>query len=156
MAPPDSPRAPTILERIAFFSVMLLPLLLLHAHGIAEVAIGITDLCFLMRCAFIGDWAWLRIRWLWVAGLWWIWLVFCSLPIPGTALGEGGMRSLIQALVTVRFLLLVVAMEWLVLAHAERMPLDVWAGRGLGGVDRAEQPHPVWLRPQPDRLAAGG
>lgn len=103
------------LEQIALVSVLLLPLLLLHAHGVAEVAMAIADLCFLTRCALVGDWGWLRTRWLWVAGAWWGWLVVCSLPIPGTHLGEGGVRSLLQALMTVRFLLLVVAMEFLVL-----------------------------------------
>lgn len=105
----------TTLEQIAFASVMLLPLLLMHAHGVAEIAIGAADLCFLVRSALLRDWAWLRTRWLWVAGTWWIWLVVCSLPIPGLDLGEGGTRSFVQALATVRFLLLVIAMEHLVL-----------------------------------------
>jgi hypothetical protein len=103
------------LERTALFSVMLLPLLLMHAHGIAEVAIAIADLCFLLRCGLVGDWSWLRTRWLWVAGAWWGWLVICSLPIPGIHLGEGGVRSLVQALITVRFLVLVATMEFMVL-----------------------------------------
>ncbi len=103
------------LERTALFSVLLLPLLLMHAHGLAEVAIGIADLCFLLRCALLRDWDWLRTRWLWFAGAWWIWLVVCSLPIPALHLGEGGVRSLVQAVVTVRFLILVVALEFLVL-----------------------------------------
>lgn len=98
---------------------MLLPLLLMHAHGVAEVAIGVADLCFLIRSALAGEWAWLRTRWLWVAGAWWGWLVVCSLPVVGLDLGEGGMRSLIQALATVRFLLLVVAIEHLVLRTPE-------------------------------------
>jgi hypothetical protein len=112
-------RSITRLESLAFCSVMLLPLLLMHAHGVAEMAIGLADLCFLMRSALSHDWAWLRTRWLWVAGAWWLWLVFCSLPIPGTALGEGGTRSLVQALATVRFLVLVAAMEHLILRTRE-------------------------------------
>jgi hypothetical protein len=43
------------LERIALISVLLLPLLLLHAHGVAEVAIAIADLCFLLLCGLVGD-----------------------------------------------------------------------------------------------------
>jgi hypothetical protein len=108
-----------ILDRIAFFSVMLLPLLLLHAHGVAEVAIGAADLCFLLRCTTRREWSWLRTPRVWIAGAWWGWLVLCSLPVPGTALGEGGQRSLIQALATVRFLLLVAAMEFVVLRSAD-------------------------------------
>jgi O-antigen ligase len=108
-------RPVSIVENIALTGVMLLPLLLLHAHGVAEVAIGVVDLCFLARCALTREWAWLRTRWVWFAAAWWGWLVICSLPIPGFRLGEGGTRSLVQAMVTVRFLLLVVALEWLVL-----------------------------------------
>lgn len=108
-------RCVSVLENIALTSVMLLPLLLLHAHGVAEVAIGVIDLCFLARSALISNWAWLRFSWIWFAAAWWGWLVICSLPVPGTNLGEGGARSLLQALLTVRFLLLVAALEWLVL-----------------------------------------
>jgi len=103
------------MEQTALVSVLLLPLLLMHAHGVAEVAIGVADVCFLLRSAVVRDWAWLRARWLWVAGAWWGWVVVCSIPVPGLDLGEGGMRSLVQAVATVRFLLLVSAMEWLVL-----------------------------------------
>jgi hypothetical protein len=108
-------RPASILEQIALVAVLLLPLLLLHAHGVAEIAIGVADLCFLLRGAQTGDWAWLRTRWVWFAGAWWGWLVLCSLPIPGSSLGEGGTGSLVQALATVRFLILVAAMEHLVL-----------------------------------------
>lgn len=108
-------RPAVTLAQIAFYSVMLLPLLLMHAHGVAEVAISLTDLCFLVRSTLVRDWAWLRTRWLWVAATWWGWLVICSLPIPTLDLGEGGGRSLVQAVATVRFLLLVVAMQHLVL-----------------------------------------
>jgi hypothetical protein len=103
------------LNRIAVGAVLLLPLLLLHAHGIAEGAIGIADVCFLAWCAIEEDWAWLRTRWVWVAGLWWLWLVICSVPVPALDLGEGGPRSLLQAVLTVRFLLLAAAMEYMVL-----------------------------------------
>jgi hypothetical protein len=113
------PRTTSILDRVALVSVLLLPLLLLHAHGVAEVAIGAADLCFVLRCSLRNDWSWLRAHWVWLAGAWWGWLVICSLPISGTALGEGGRQSLIQALATVRFLVLVAAMEFLVLRAAE-------------------------------------
>ena len=98
---------------------MLLPLLLMHAHGVAEVAISIGDVCFLARSVVTRDWNWLRTPWLWIAGAWWGWLVVCSLPVPGLDLGEGGFRSLEQALATVRFLVLVAAMEHLVLRTFE-------------------------------------
>jgi hypothetical protein len=112
-------RPVSVLEKTALYGVLLLPLLLLHAHGVAEIVIGVIDVCFLARSALTRDWAWLRIRWLWFAGAWWGWLVICSLPIASAGLGEGGTRSLVQALATARFLILVVTMEYLVLRTPE-------------------------------------
>ncbi len=103
------------LDRTAVFCILLLPLLLLHAHGVAEVAIAVADLCFLGWCALEDQWTWLRTRWVWLAGAWWLWLVICSTPVPALGLGEGGRHSLIQALATLRFLLVVAAMEHLAL-----------------------------------------
>jgi O-antigen ligase len=107
------PRFPTVANRVTLISFMLLPLLLMHAHGFAEVAIGIADIGFLAHSAALRDWSWLRTPWLWIAAAWWGWLIICSLPIGTVGLGEGGVRSLTQALATVRFLLLVAAMEHL-------------------------------------------
>jgi len=106
-----SPRTLSALDRVAWFSVMLLPLLLLHAHGLAEVAIGLADAGFLARAAILREWAWLRTPWLRIAAVWWAWLVICSLPLPALGLGEGGVRSLVQALASGRFLLLAAALE---------------------------------------------
>ena len=82
-APPAVPH----LDRIALIAVLLTPLLLLHAHGIAEGTIAVAGLCFLARSALARDWAWLRTGW-WRVGLaWWGWLVVCSLPVPALGLG---------------------------------------------------------------------
>ncbi len=112
---PTTNSRPAPVERIALNSVLLLPVLLMHAHGIAEVAIGIANLCFLIRSAQSRDWSWLRTRWLWFGSAWWVWMILCSLPIPGTDLGEGGRHSLIQAIAVGRFLILVAAMEHMIL-----------------------------------------
>jgi O-antigen ligase len=104
-----------VLDRVALGAVLLTPFLLLHAHGIAEVAIAVTGLCFLTRSAITRDWAWTRTPWLLIGWAWWGWLVICSLPIPALGLGEGGTRSLIQAVVLVRFLVFVAAMEHAIL-----------------------------------------
>lgn len=99
------------LDRTALGAVLLTPLLLLHAHGIAEGAIAVTDACFLARSALTREWAWLRTPWLLIGLTWWGWVVLCSIPIPALGLGAGGTRSLVQAIVTLRFLVLVAAME---------------------------------------------
>jgi hypothetical protein len=99
------------LDRVALIAVLLTPLLLLHAHGIAEVAIAIADICFLARSAIARDWTWLRTRWLSLGLIWWAWIVLCSTPAPSLGLGEGGVASLCQALATLRFLVFVAALE---------------------------------------------
>jgi len=119
-------RALVQLDRVALGAVLLTPLLLLHAHGIAEVAIAIADLCFLARSAITRDWAWARTRWLLIGWTWWGWLVVCSLPLPALGLGEGGMRSLTQALVLVRFLVLLAAMEHAILRAADTRRWMYW------------------------------
>jgi hypothetical protein len=103
------------LENVALGCVMSLPLLLMHAHGLAEVAIGLADLCFLLHSAVLRDGTWLKTPWFLVAASWWTWLLVCSLPFPALGLGEGGLHSFIQALATIRFLILVAAMEQVVL-----------------------------------------
>jgi len=57
-------RTLSALHNIALGAVLLLPLLLLHAHGIAEGAIAIVDLCFLVHAIIDVRWAWLRTPWL--------------------------------------------------------------------------------------------
>ena len=103
------------LDRVALGCVLAIPLMLLHGHGIAEGLIAVADACFLLRSAVQPEWSWLHTPWLRVGFAWWGWLVVCSLPIPMLGLGEGGLPSLLQALATPRFLLLVAAMEHLVL-----------------------------------------
>jgi len=122
----SSGRVLLVLDRVALGAVLITPLLLLHAHGIAEVAIAVADLCFLARCAITRDWAWTRTPWLLIGWAWWGWLVVCSLPIPALHLGEGGGRSLTQALVLVRFLILVAAMEHAILRAADARRWLYW------------------------------
>jgi hypothetical protein len=111
----DITRHLRILDRIALGAVLVLPLLLLHARGIAEGAIGVADLCFLIRSAITRDWAWLRTPWLRIGLLWWGWVLVCSLPIHALGLGEGGLPALVQAIVMVRFLILIAGMEYAIL-----------------------------------------
>ena len=104
-----------VLDRVALGCVLVMPLMLLHARGLAEGAIAIADGCFLARSAMFGEWAWLRTGWLRVGLALWGWILFCSLPIPALGLGEGGLPSLIQAVVEVRFLVFMAATEHVIL-----------------------------------------
>ncbi len=101
---------PTLTDRLAPVLVLLLPLLLMHARAAAEATVALLDLAFLLRCARARDWRWLRQGWAPPGAAWWLWLVLCSLPGVGT----GGWHSCVQALASVRFLLLVAALQhWL-------------------------------------------
>ena len=99
---------PALLLLPAVTAVLLMPLFLLHARLVGEVVIGLVDVLLLasLRREFLST-TWFRI------GLaWWAWLVVCSLP----GIGQGGMHSLTQAVLTIRFLLFLAALEWFVLA----------------------------------------
>jgi hypothetical protein len=111
----ETSRVLPTLDRIALIAVLLLPLLLLHAHGIGEVAIAIADLCFLGRAVLTRQWEWLRAPWIRIGLAWWGWTVLCSLPLHWRGIGAGGLPSLTQAIFTVRFLVLVAALEHVVL-----------------------------------------
>nr|WP_283949563.1 O-antigen ligase family protein [Limobrevibacterium gyesilva] len=84
----------------------------MHGRAVAEVLIGIIGLAFLLRCAALRDWSWLRHGWVKVGAAWWAWVIVCSLP----GIGIGGTKSLLQALALGRFLVLVAALEHAVLA----------------------------------------
>ncbi|MBV9735065.1 MAG: O-antigen ligase family protein [Acidisphaera sp.] len=104
------------LDRAALAATLALPLFLLHGRGIAEASIAVIDLCFVARSAMLRDWTWLRTPWLLVGLAWWAWLLLCS--VPAGDLGQGGFPSFVQALLTVRFLLFVAALECSVLREA--------------------------------------
>ncbi len=114
-------------ERAALLLVLLLPWFLLHARAISEIAIDLVAAGFLLRCAVLRDWGWLRQGWVRLAAAWWGWLILCT-AVNVNAAGEGG-GGLVQAAATLRFLLFVAAIERTVLhAAAARQ----WFYRSLG------------------------
>ena len=115
MLPSTSALALQRLDFVALVATLLTVLMLLHAHALAEATMGVASGCLLLRTALTGDWGWLRSPWFRIGLAWWAWVVLCSLPLPAIGLGLGGTSSLVQALVTLRFLLFVVALEYAVL-----------------------------------------
>ncbi len=111
-------------QRVAIAALLLLPVFLMYGRAIADMLIAVIGLSFLVQCALDRDWAWLRAPWVIVGGIWWAWLVICSLP----GIGSGGNQSLGQALVTVRFLILAAALEYQVLRTLEARR---WLGQVL-------------------------
>ncbi len=97
--------------RAAWAGCLLLPLTLLHARALAEILIAGIDLLFLVHVVLARDGAWLRQPFARAAGVWWLWLVLCSL------LAGGG---LLMGLAAVRLPLLAVAVEWLLRPQARR------------------------------------
>jgi O-antigen ligase len=99
------------LDRIALIASLLTPLMLMHAHAVAEGTMGVASACFIARSALARDWGWLATPWMRLGLAWWGWVVFCSLPLPTVGLGLGGVGSLIQAIAVLRFLVFVAALE---------------------------------------------
>ena len=88
-------------DRVGVFLVLILPVFLLHGRAPADVTLGLIDALFLVQSVWRREWAWLRVGWVRLAGLWWGWLVLCSVR---TDLG--------QALGVVRFPLLAAALGY--------------------------------------------
>lgn len=115
--PRDPAPLATRLDRAAAFCVLGIPPAMLHAFAVAEALIAIILLLFLARSGLLKDWSWLRRPWVRIALVWWGWAILCSLPfIREGGIGEGGGRSLVQALVTGRYILFIAALEHVVLA----------------------------------------
>ncbi len=105
--------SPARLDRVALIATLLTPLLLMHGHAIADGLIAIADLCFLLRCAMLRDWRWLRSFWVPFGLAWWGWLVLCTF-IAVREPGAGG-GQLVLALANLRFLVFTAALEHAVL-----------------------------------------
>ena len=114
-------------ERAALLLVLLLPWFLLHARALSEIAIDLVAAGFLLRCAALQDWGWLRQVWVALAAAWWAWLVLCTAANLSAA-GEGG-AALVQAAATLRFVVFVAALEQAVLRAAAARR---WFYRSLG------------------------
>jgi O-Antigen ligase len=100
-----------LLDRAALLAVLLTPLMLLHAHSVADALIAVADVCFLLRSARAADWTWLRPLWMRLSLLWWGWLVVCSVPLPALGLGESGWGGFAQAAAVLRFVVLLAVMR---------------------------------------------
>lgn len=110
------------LDRLGLAATLLCPIFLVHGRGLAEAMIDITAVAFLLRSALIRDWSWLRQSWVRIGLSWWLWLVFCSLPIGG--LGQGGRDAFLQALMTIRFLVFPAALQgWTLRKPSHRLAM---------------------------------
>lgn len=111
---------PVLLDRAALLAVLLTPLMLLHAHSVADGLIAVADVCFLLRSALLADWTWLRPLWMRLSLLWWGWLIICSMPLPALGLGESGWGGFAQAAAVLRFVVLLAVMRHVLRTHAAR------------------------------------
>ena len=114
-----------IADRVSLVAALLTPVFMLHAFVLAEASIGLIGVTFLGRSAILREWRWAGHGWFPLAMVWWLWLVVCSLPVPG--LGQGGWHSLGEALAVVRYLVLMAALE-------HRVLRDPGARRWMAGI----------------------
>ena len=111
------------LERAATFAALLVPVLMVHGRVLGETLMILVALSLLLRSAARADFAWARRPWMVIGLAWWGWLVLCSLPRPE----HGGFGAALQALLVIRFLLFVAALEGFALREA-------WARRALATI----------------------
>jgi hypothetical protein len=103
----------TRLRPIALTAALIVPLGLLHAWVLAEIAIAVTDALFLAEMARAKNLAWLKQPWIIITLIWWLWLTFCSVPWPGFTVDGWGM-SFFEAFVVIRLILFTAALQtWL-------------------------------------------
>ncbi len=107
------------MRNVALIATLLVPLGLLHAWVFAEICIAVTDVLFLVESGRNADFTWARKPWFMVAMLWWVWLMFCSLPLPALGLITAGWQlSFVQALVIIRMFIFAAALQNWVLTTA--------------------------------------
>jgi len=113
---------PEKLRQVALVAALLVPLGLLHAFVLAEICVGVVSVLFLVRSAWTGGWSWTRQLWVRVALLWWVWLVFCSTPLPLPGFGVAGWhQGFGQAFVVIRLILFTAALQsWLLTSKGAR------------------------------------
>ena len=91
---------------------LLLPILLIHTRGGAEIAIDGVAALFLADSALTRRLAWLRQDWVILALLWWAWQLVCTL-LDGAA-----EPRIIQSVLLLRFLLFTAGLQFATLAAA--------------------------------------
>lgn len=111
-------------RQVACVAVLLMPLGLLHAFVLAEIAMAVTDLLFLHESWKTRNFTWARQPWFVAAFIWWLWLMICSTPLTGFTTA-GWRMSFLEALVIIRFLVLAAALQNWVLT-TRRMRNAMW------------------------------
>jgi O-antigen ligase len=113
-------------RNFALLATFFVPIGLLHAFVLAEICIGAVDVLFLFETIRAGTWRGCAKPWFVVAITWWLWLLFCSLPLPSLGLhGAGWYISFAFALVVIRFLVFALALQsWLL--TTPRLRKNLW------------------------------
>jgi hypothetical protein len=112
------------LRGLAFCTSLLVPLGLLHAWVLAEVMIALTDVLFLAEMLRRRDFTWTRSPWFIAAMLWWVWLVFCSIPWLFTT--ASWRMGFVEAVVIIRMLLFAAALQHWLLTTARTRHVAWW------------------------------
>jgi O-antigen ligase len=112
------------LRPAALAIAMLVPLGLLHAWVLAEIAIALTDILFLVQMARDRNVTWLKQPWLIAALLWWAWLTLCSLPISALGLTvDGWGMGFFEGFIIIRLICFAAALQTWLLTTAKARQL---------------------------------
>jgi len=95
---------------IAVAATLLLPPFLFYARALADIAVCLVDVLFLIHCTQTSHWAWLKRPWVWLAATLFVWQLVSSI-INGPA------HSVLEGAVIFRLFLFVAALEDWVLTN---------------------------------------
>jgi O-antigen ligase len=113
----DGGGGPRWLLAAATGATLLLPWALLYARAIGDAVLCAIVVLFLASHAASRDWTWLRSPWTRLALLFWGWMLLCTLL-------NGNGQAIGQSLASIRFFLLVPALEnWVLTNQRTRMRL---------------------------------
>jgi O-antigen ligase len=114
---PDRTGGPRWLLAAATGATLLLPWALLYARAIGDADLSVIVVLFLASRAASRDWTWLRTSWTRLALLFWGWMLLCTLL-------TGNPQAIGQSLASIRFFLLVPALEsWVLIDQRTRTRL---------------------------------
>lgn len=105
------------LHKAVVYLTLVLPVFLLYARALADITVSLVALLFLAHSIQTQDWRWLHRPWVWCAAAIWVLELAASLV-------TGPVGAVLQAVVTIRLLIWVAALEaWVLVDEASRRRL---------------------------------
>jgi O-antigen ligase len=110
-----------LLDRIAGLALLALPVALLFTRAGADILVVATDCLFVVHLAWARSDAasWRSPAFVWPRA-WWMWTILASVVVLAFGIGPRAAHGALQAVLSLRFLLLLAAMGWLLRTASAR------------------------------------